>query len=85
MTMGRRLRKLLLTVHVSSSVGTLGAVAAFFVLAVAGLIDAGIAPAGYIAMETITWMVIVPLVGLSFLSGTIQSLGTGDCSTTTGY
>ena len=36
MTMGPRLRKLLLTVHVASSVGTLGAVAAFFVLAVAG-------------------------------------------------
>lgn len=76
MTMGPRLRKLLLTVHVASSVGTLGAVAAFFVLAAAGLIDAGTVPAGYVAMETITWMVIVPLVALSFLSGTIQSLGT---------
>lgn len=76
MNMAPRLRKLLLTVHVASSVGTLGAVAAFFVLAVAGMTDAGIPPTGYVAMETITWMVIVPLVALSLLSGLLQSLGT---------
>jgi hypothetical protein len=78
MTMAPRLRVLMLTAHVTSSVGFLGAVAAFLALAVAGLTgtDAEMVHAAYLAMELVTWFVIVPLCIASLLSGVIQSLGT---------
>lgn len=78
MTMTPRLRKFALIVHITSSVGWLGAVASFLALAIAGLIsqDAQIVPAAYLAMELIAWFVIVPLSFASLLSGVIQSLGT---------
>ncbi|MBA2455119.1 MAG: hypothetical protein H0V48_01050 [Nocardioidaceae bacterium] len=73
-----RLRKFALTAHVVSSVGWLGAVAGFLVLAVAGLTsqDAQMVRAAYLAMELITWFVIVPLSLASLLTGLVQSLGT---------
>ena len=78
MTMTPRVRKLMLTAHVISSVGFLGAVAAFLALAVAGLSsgNAQMVRAAYLAMELITWVVIVPLCFASLLSGVVQSLGT---------
>lgn len=78
MTMAPRLRDLMLTVHVTSSVGFLGAVAAFLALAVAGLTsrDAQMVRAAYLAMELITWFVVVPLCFASLLTGVVQSLGT---------
>jgi hypothetical protein len=78
MTMTLRLRKFALTVHVSSSVGWLGAVGSFLALAIAGLIsqDAQFVRAGYLAMEFTTWFVIVPLSLASLLSGLVQGLGT---------
>ena len=78
MTMTPGLRKFALTVHVTSSVGWLGAVAGFLALAVAGLTsqDAQMVRAAYLAMELITWFVIVPLSFASLLSGLVQSLGT---------
>jgi len=78
MTMGPRLRKLALTAHVTASVGTLGAVAAFLALAVTGLASAHAETvrAAYVAMDAITWFVIVPAVAASLLTGLIQSLGT---------
>jgi hypothetical protein len=78
MTMTIRLRKFALTVHVSSSVGWLGAVASFLALAIAALIshDAQLVRAGYLAMEFTTWVVIVPLSLASLLSGLVQGLGT---------
>ncbi|WP_287354795.1 hypothetical protein [Mesorhizobium sp.] len=50
-------RKFALTAHVTSSVGTLGAVAGFLALAVAGLnsADSQVARAAYLAMELIAW------------------------------
>jgi hypothetical protein len=78
-----RLRKFALTAHVTSSVGWLGAVAGFLALAVAGLTsqNAQMARAAYLAMELITWFVIVPLGLASLLTGLVQSLGTsGACS-----
>ena len=76
--MAPRLRKFALTAHVTSSVGLLGAIAAFLVLAGAGLTsqDTKIVRAAYLAMELIARLVIVPLAFASLLSGIIQSLGT---------
>ena len=76
--MSSRLRKLFLTSHITSSVGWLGAVAAYLVLAVVGLTsrDSEMARAAYQAMEVIGWGVIVPCALAALLSGVIQSLGT---------
>ncbi len=78
MNMTPSLRKFALTAHVTSSVGWLGAVAAFLVLATAGLTsqDAQMVRAAYLAMEMIAWFVIVPLAFASLLTGLVQSLGT---------
>ena len=77
MAMPPGLRKLSLTVHVSSSVGWLGAVGAFLALAVAGLSssDAATVRGAYVAAEVTTWFVIVPLGVASLVSGVVQSLG----------
>ncbi|MFG3268876.1 hypothetical protein [Streptomyces bobili] len=73
-----RLRKLVLTLHVTSSVGWLGAVAAFLALAVAGLTSG--APqtvwGAYLAMDVVGWYVIVPFSVACLLSGLVQSFGT---------
>lgn len=71
-------RKLALTLHVIASVGWLGAVAGFLALAVAGLsgADDQKVRAAYLAMDVITWSVIVPFCMASLLTGFIQSLGT---------
>jgi len=72
------LRKFVLTAHVTSSVGWLGAVAGFLALAVAGLTshDAPMMRAAYLAMDRLTWLVIVPMNFASLLTGLLQSLGT---------
>ena len=71
-------RKFALTLHVTSSVGLLGAIAAFLALAVTGVIsqDDQLVRATYLAMELIARFVIVPLAFASLLTGLIQSLGT---------
>jgi hypothetical protein len=78
MIMGPSLRKLALTAHVTSSVGWLGAVAAFLVLAVAGLTsqDLQLVRAAYLAMELVGWFIIVPLSFASLFTGLVQALGT---------
>jgi hypothetical protein len=72
------LRKLALTFHVTCSVGWLGAVAAFLALAIVGL--TGDEPmrvrAAYVAMDLVTWSVIVPASVASLLTGLVQALGT---------
>jgi hypothetical protein len=72
------LRRTALIVHVTASVGWLGAVAAFLALAVVGLVSAeGPTVRGaYVAAAVVTWTVIVPLSLAALLSGIIQSLGT---------
>jgi hypothetical protein len=71
-------RKLALTAHVVSSVGWLGAVAAFLALAVVGLTsqDAATVRGVYLVMEPAAWFVLVPLAFASLLTGLVQSLGT---------
>jgi hypothetical protein len=78
MTMTPRLRKFVLTAHVTSSIGWFGAVAGFLALAIAGMTshDAQLVRAAYIAMGLTTWFVIVPLAFVSLLSGVVSSLGT---------
>lgn len=76
--MGPRLRRLALSVHIVTSVGWLGAVAAFLALASVGASsgEAGTVRACYVAMQLIGWYVIVPMSGASLASGLVQSLGT---------
>ena len=78
MAMTPGLRKLVLTAHVTSSVGWLGAVAVFLALAVAGLTsrDAQMVRAAYLATDATTWYVIVPLAFTSLLIGAVNALGT---------
>jgi hypothetical protein len=77
MIMGPSLRKFALTAHVTSSVGWLGAVGGFLVLAIAGLTspDAQMVRAAYLAMELIGWFIIVPLSLASLLTGLVQAVG----------
>ncbi len=76
--MAFRLRKFALTVHVTSSVGWLGAVAGFLALAVIGLIgqDDQVVRAVYLVMDLIAWYVIGPLCLASVLTGLVSSLST---------
>jgi hypothetical protein len=78
MTMAPTLRKVALIAHITSSVGSLGAVAAFLALAIAGLSseDDQVVRSIYVAMDVIARTVIVPLVFASLVTGLIQSLGT---------
>lgn len=72
------LRKLVLTAHITVSVGWLGAVAAFLALAIAGLNsrDAPMVRAAYSVMELTARFVIVPLAFASLLTGLVESLAT---------
>jgi hypothetical protein len=79
MVLSPSLRKIMLSVHVTSSVGWLGAVAGFLALAIAGLTsrEPQVARAAYISMGLTTWFVIVPLALVSLVTGIASSLGTG--------
>jgi hypothetical protein len=76
--MGPLLRQFALTLHVTSSVGLLGAIAAFLALAVTGVTnqDEQMVRAAYMTMQLIAHFVVVPLTFASLLTGLIQSLGT---------
>src|SRR5687768_2257679 len=72
------IRKLALTVHLTSSVGWIGAVVAYLALGVSAVTgqDAQTVRAAWIAMEMIGWFVIVPLALAALLTGLVMSLGT---------
>src|SRR5436190_22601582 len=78
MSMTPNIRKFVLTSHITFSVGWIGAVGGFVALAIAGLVsrDAQMVRASYLAMELITWFVIVPLALAALLTGVVSSLGT---------
>ena len=78
MTLSPGLRKLVLTAHVGSSVGWLGAVAAFLALTTSGLTgqDPTMVRTVYLAAEPITLFVILPLAIASLVTGIVSSLGT---------
>ncbi len=73
-----KVRKLLLTAHVTSSVGWLGAVAGSLALSVAALAsdDLETVRAAYLALELSGWYAVVPLSVASLVTGLVQSLGT---------
>lgn len=72
------LRKLAITIHVVSSVGWLGAVVSFLVLAITGLTSPEplMVRGAYLAMDLIGWSIIFPLSLASLVSGILQALGT---------
>lgn len=78
MIMPVRLRKFVLTAHITASVGLLGSIAVFLALAVAGLNsqDVQTVRATYPSMELAARFIIVPLAFASLLTGLVQSLGT---------
>lgn len=69
-------RKLALTVHVTSSVGWLGAVLVALALAVvvASSSDRRLVQASYLVLDRVGWWVLVPLAIASLASGVLQSL-----------
>ena len=78
MTMPPRLRKAVLTAHVVTSVGWLGAVLAYIALDVAAVAgtDAAKVRAAYLAMEVTALNAIIPLAIASVLIGVVNALGT---------
>ena len=78
MTMTPGLRKFALAVHLTFSVGFLGAVVAYLALGVSAVIsqNAQTVRAAWIAMELTGWFVIVPLALAALLTGLVMSLGT---------
>jgi hypothetical protein len=72
------LRKFALTVHLTVSVGWIGAVIAYLALGVSAVTseDPQTVRAAWIAMEVTGWYVIVPLALAALLTGVIMSLGT---------
>lgn len=77
-TLRPRLRSAALTVHITSSVGWLGAVIAVLALAVAARTSPDVATvsAAFVSMELIARAVLVPLAVASLLTGVAQSLAT---------
>ena len=78
MTMTPGLRKAVLTAHLLSSVGWIGAVIAYLALGIAAVTsqDVQTVRSAWIAMELTGWFVIVPLALAALLSGLAMSLGT---------
>jgi hypothetical protein len=78
MAMTPRLSKAVLTSHITFSVGWLGAVAVFLVLAITGLTsqDDQLVRSSVIAMRLSAWFVIVPFCLTSLFTGVVQAVGT---------
>lgn len=78
MIMRPRVRSFALAVHLTCSVGWIGAVVAYLALGVAaaGSQDAQTVRGAWIAMELTGWYVIAPLAVASLLTGLIMALGT---------
>jgi hypothetical protein len=76
--MAPRIRKAALALHICTSVGWIGAAAAYLALGVAAQLpqQASTVSSAWIGMELIGWVVIVPLGCLALLTGLLMSLGT---------
>jgi hypothetical protein len=72
------LRKFVLTVHLTVSVGWIGAVVAYLALGVSAVTsrDVQTVRAARIAMEVTGWYAIVPLALAALLTGIVMALGT---------
>jgi hypothetical protein len=73
-----RVRKFALAVHLTFSIGWIGAVVAYLALGVAAVTsqDVQTVRAAWTAMELTGWYVIVPLALASLLTGLVMALGT---------
>jgi hypothetical protein len=71
-------RRFLLTVHVTASVGWVGAVCVFLALAVLGLTseDAALVRGVYVVMERAAWLTLIPFAFASLVTGIAVSLAT---------
>jgi len=78
MTMTPRVRKFALTVHVTLSIGWMGAIAGYIALDVAAVTSQNTQTlrVAYLAMELIARYVIVPLAFASLFTGLVISLAT---------
>ena len=78
MIMNPGTRKLALTAHVTTSVGWMGAVAAFLALSIAGMASdsVDVVRSAYVAMNVIGAAIIVPLSAAALVTGLVQGLGT---------
>ena len=76
--MAPALRKFVLIVHLTSSLGWVGAVFAYSALGVTAATrqDLQTVRGAWIAMELTGWFVIVPLAAIALLTGVVISLGT---------
>ncbi|MFC0111645.1 membrane protein [Kibdelosporangium aridum] len=73
-----RLRKFVLTLHVATSVGWLGAVVAYIALDITAVSsgEVHVSRAAYLMMNVTVWYAIVPLALASVVIGTVNALGT---------
>jgi hypothetical protein len=78
MIMAPGLRKVALTVHITASVGWIGAVIAYLCLVIAALNsqDAQLLHAVWSALALIAWYVLTPLAFAALLTGLLMALGT---------
>ncbi len=78
MIMTPGLRKVALTVHITASVGWIGAVMAYLCLVIAALNsqDTQMLRAVWSALALIAWYVLTPLAVAALLTGLIMALGT---------
>lgn len=76
--MGAQLRRVLLVLHIGTSVSALGAVAAFLALSMVGVTGRGpqLLLAVYLSNDIIARVLIVPMIFASLVVGIVQSLGT---------
>ncbi|WP_395111485.1 hypothetical protein [Actinomadura sp. SCN-SB] len=78
MSVGPRIRKFMLTMHITTSVGWLGALVAYLALDVTATAghDVQTVRAAYLAMDLTVRYVIVPLALTALFTGIVQSLAT---------
>lgn len=78
MILSPHVRRAVLTAHVTTSIGWVGAVLTFIAIAVVGLVsdDVTTVRGTYLVMEPAARFVLVPLALLSLVTGVVQSLGT---------
>lgn len=79
MPLSAPVRKTLLSIHIGSSVGWLGAVLVFAAHAWVGFrtTDASLAGSAALAMQVAAWWVVLPLAVLALASGVAQAMASG--------
>ncbi|GAC1329086.1 MAG: hypothetical protein NVSMB2_28240 [Chloroflexota bacterium] len=76
--MSPTVRKFALTLHLTCSIGWIGAVLAYLALGIAAVTsgDTETIRAAWIAMDVTGWWAIVPLAAAALLTGVVMALGT---------